>query len=416
MPASPVSLLDSEAAPVATLLHRLNRQLQPLGVEVKGSLKGDRLSLLLEGDSVPPQEITVAVVRRTLTIVPLSVARSVKVYGRSVGEAPSWQEGWKFDHLSGAKSQPQLCSSLPMAGTAFSLIQVKAQPDSADTRIDRQAVVGILAVSTVISCLFVAGSPVSQSIKSSGLSFSVNSPVSHSSASPIATAPLMQTAPFPSGFRIAINKATLAANQTQTAGDRGDWRQVADLWQESITLLETVATTDKNYAIAQRKIPEYQRNFVYAQQRLQQLPDAASLGMTTQTIQAAFQQSGFHFETATPIEGQARVTGRSPNGFAMLELLGASNNLTKVTIVVGLPPDDAVNEALSITYLLGLLQTIFPQWQQSSNWLSHGIKQLSLSDPNSPDSGNLITVRDNKRIKLSAIGELGTIVLAIEPE
>jgi hypothetical protein len=413
---------------VAHLLHRLNRQLQPIEVVVKGSLKGDRLQLLLEAADVPSQEITVAVVRRTLTMVQLPMARSVNVYGRSVGEAPSWHEGWLLDNLLETASQLQLLPGVTPLNSTQNPAKVSStiQPDdrlgsAVMHTFDRKFVVGTCTISALAAFLFTVGYPMTQAIKLSGLPAST-SPVSSPSpsASPIAPPRSTQTvnAQPLSGFRHAINKATQAANYTQTAHDRQDWRQVADLWQESIGLLQTVATTDKHYAIAQHKIPEYQRNFVYAQQRLQQLPNAAKLGMTQQSIQAVFQQTtfGFQFENATPLNYQPRVTGRSPNGFALLELLGTSDNLAKVTIVVGLPPDDAVANALSVTYLLGLLQAVFPQWQQSSEWLSHGIEQLSVGDQNHPDSGNFITVRDNKRIKLSAIGELGTMVLAIEPE
>ncbi|MEO0540875.1 MAG: hypothetical protein AAFZ80_08420 [Cyanobacteria bacterium P01_A01_bin.105] len=64
----------------------------------------------------------------------------------------------------------------------------------------------------------------------------------------------------------AFNLAMEAATLTQTAATNDDWSLVADLWLQSITLLEVVPEGDPNYAMAQTKAAEYRGNLDYAEQ------------------------------------------------------------------------------------------------------------------------------------------------------
>jgi len=70
-------------------------------------------------------------------------------------------------------------------------------------------------------------------------------------------------------FQNAINLATQASEQTQTATTKEEWRTVANNWQSSIDLLGAVPNSDSNYATAQTKITEYSKNLAYAQQNAQ---------------------------------------------------------------------------------------------------------------------------------------------------
>lgn len=206
--------------------------------------------------------------------------------------------------------------------------------------------------------------------------------------------------------------ATAASERTQTAKNREDWQQVSNLWREAIDRLESITPLDQRYIVAQRKITEYQRNFVYAQQQFQAIPNPMGLGVTRQSIQSAFESGkrGFRFRNSTAIEGQPRVMGQSASGLAMLELIGPAADLTKVTIVVGLPEDDTGTSALNRIYMLKLLQQLIPEWNGAADWLTQSTTQLADGQEN-----DLITIRDHKRVKLSAIGGVSTLVLVIEP-
>ncbi|MBW4675295.1 MAG: hypothetical protein KME52_15125 [Desmonostoc geniculatum HA4340-LM1] len=66
-------------------------------------------------------------------------------------------------------------------------------------------------------------------------------------------------------FREAVNKAINAANLTQSAKSPDEWKTVVSEWQGAIALMKNVPFSSPNYAIAQQKIIEYQKNLTYAQ-------------------------------------------------------------------------------------------------------------------------------------------------------
>jgi hypothetical protein len=65
-------------------------------------------------------------------------------------------------------------------------------------------------------------------------------------------------------FREAVSKAINAANLTQSAKSPGEWKIVVTQWQTAIALMKSVPSSSPNYAIAQQKIIEYQKNLNYA--------------------------------------------------------------------------------------------------------------------------------------------------------
>jgi hypothetical protein len=66
--------------------------------------------------------------------------------------------------------------------------------------------------------------------------------------------------PQPDAFREAVNKATIAAQLTQSAKSKQDWNLVAGQWGEAIALMEAVPASSPNYALDQKKAGEYQSN------------------------------------------------------------------------------------------------------------------------------------------------------------
>ncbi|MGD1941317.1 MAG: hypothetical protein ACFB0G_08380 [Leptolyngbyaceae cyanobacterium] len=66
-------------------------------------------------------------------------------------------------------------------------------------------------------------------------------------------------------FRQAFNQAMSAAELTQTADFKEDWSQVAILWQQAISSMQSVSPSHPNYDVAQQKLVEYDRNLKYAQ-------------------------------------------------------------------------------------------------------------------------------------------------------
>ncbi|WP_341524583.1 retropepsin-like aspartic protease [Nostoc sp. UHCC 0302] len=69
----------------------------------------------------------------------------------------------------------------------------------------------------------------------------------------------------PSFFELALDKAASAVTISQSAQSREDWDLVASQFQEAIALMQNVRRQSPNFAIAQTKIREYQRQIKYAQ-------------------------------------------------------------------------------------------------------------------------------------------------------
>ncbi|MBD2387569.1 hypothetical protein [Cylindrospermum sp. FACHB-282] len=66
-------------------------------------------------------------------------------------------------------------------------------------------------------------------------------------------------------FREAVNQAIIAANLTQSAKSKTEWNNIVNGWKRAIELMKNVPASSSNYALAQQKILEYQRNLSYAE-------------------------------------------------------------------------------------------------------------------------------------------------------
>lgn len=103
------------------------------------------------------------------------------------------------------------------------------------------------------------------------------SPVDESPASPTApaspAAPTAPASPAADPFREAVNRATNAANLTQTARTRQEWQAVANQWREAIALMQAVPADSPNYGVAQDRAVAYQKNLAYAEQAAASRPE-----------------------------------------------------------------------------------------------------------------------------------------------
>ena len=68
-------------------------------------------------------------------------------------------------------------------------------------------------------------------------------------------------------YNKALNQANSAANLAQKAKSETEWKAVASEWNKAIATLKSVPKNDANYALAQQKIAEYQKNLNEAQKK-----------------------------------------------------------------------------------------------------------------------------------------------------
>ncbi|NEQ24461.1 MAG: hypothetical protein F6K28_36205 [Microcoleus sp. SIO2G3] len=110
--------------------------------------------------------------------------------------------------------------------------------------------------------------------------------------------------PQPESFQEALDAGMGAAVIAQSAESQDDWDLVINRWQSAIKLLKTVSKPSPNYATAQKKITEYQRNLAYAQQQKNN-PSKPTLTASSSPV------------VAPPQQASSRQTKPSPSAIAV---------------------------------------------------------------------------------------------------
>ncbi|WP_008317025.1 TIGR02281 family clan AA aspartic protease [Leptolyngbya sp. PCC 6406] len=103
-------------------------------------------------------------------------------------------------------------------------------------------------------------------------------------STPVVTAaatPEPAAAPQQDFFREGVNRAQSAVSIGQSAQSPEDWQLAASRWQQAITYMQQVPSSDENHGTAQQKVQEYQQNLTLAQRRAQGEVPASGGGTTT---------------------------------------------------------------------------------------------------------------------------------------
>jgi hypothetical protein len=75
----------------------INQSLKPKSITAKVGLKDDCLQVLLESAQIPNQQAMVSFIRNGLTRLEVESIRTVKVYGRKLGEElPAWNQSFEM--------------------------------------------------------------------------------------------------------------------------------------------------------------------------------------------------------------------------------------------------------------------------------------------------------------------------------
>jgi hypothetical protein len=106
--------------------------------------------------------------------------------------------------------------------------------------------------------------------------------------------------PQPDRFQDALDTAMSAATITQSAQSRDDWNLVVNRWETAINLLKAVPKSSPNYANAQKKIAEYQRNLTYAQKQANSTSKPTKAAITLPRVVAATKSSSPSIPAAEP--------------------------------------------------------------------------------------------------------------------
>ena len=103
------------------------------------------------------------------------------------------------------------------------------------------------------------------------------------------------------------------------------------------------------------------------------------------------------------------MLGQSPDGLAILDLIGPQSNLTNVAMMVFVPSDAPDVIVKNSAYLLGLLNNTLPDWSDGTDWMTD-------NTPVAQRRGEVQTSYGNAVVTLSVIPELGMLTLSINAE
>ncbi len=265
----------------------LNQSLEPLGITAKAVIKQDCLHILLESDEVPEKQELVGLVSEEIFSQSIEGIPKMLVYGRREGiKQPDWSE--EVDLLAAPPPDEEEFPEEEEKEDDEGPLDDYDEPTDMEEELSEDDSPGEeskpKSVDKIKKLLPIAAIILVVSLLGSGVWWFLNrnlapqqpqvkEPAPKPSTVPAQQLPqpANQTSPGTGGvdpaqgWRLAINKATSAAELTQTAQTKADWETVASQWTEAIKLLKIVPSDHPEYNRAQQKIVEYQRNLEYAQ-------------------------------------------------------------------------------------------------------------------------------------------------------
>jgi hypothetical protein len=139
------------------------------------------------------------------------------------------------------------------------------------------------------------------------------------------------------------------------------------------------------------------------------------LGVSRAIMQSVFARQAFTFRFEAPHErhGVPRVTGSVPGKLITLNLVGPPEDLTEVTLIVGVPRTEplalpAAPEVLAenARYLRAVLQQAMPDWKDGVKWLDTQLQR-------SAERLEVGLRKERREIVLLAVNHLSMVLLSI---
>jgi hypothetical protein len=141
----------------------------------------------------------------------------------------------------------------------------------------------------------------------------------------------------------------------------------------------------------------------------------AGLAVSQAALQTFFAHPEFGFIFGAPHEsrGVPSLTGTVPGKLMALVLVGPPEDLTEVTLMVGVPssnplapPSDATAVAENARYLRAVLQRAMPDWQEGMAWLTTQLQRPS-------ERHQVGLRRGHREVVLLAVNHWSMVLLSI---
>lgn len=346
----------------------MNKSFGSQGVVVRVDKSDSTLKITLKSpsDSGPDQKLAERVKAGLGKVKPKGFAGAV-IEGRTIkSDKLVWSTQWGVIH---AASKPKPVASSPPKAT------VSVGGKSSKEAFKKKVVVALLGIIAGLVG-YIAWAMYGQAFKAALTPLSSPEPVevAESKAESRSEPPVETTPPPDYSYKDAIDQALDAVDKSQTASTSAEWRNAAAAWDEATVLMKRVPESNENYAEAQGKISEYQRNLEYAQsQAIATLP---TIGASKAAVQAVFSQPDvdFSFENSPLTDGTPRLLGTAPGNLAMIELYGLEDKLTKAVMMTFI--GRGISPELMAAYNVAFLTEVAPGYDWDSE-IADSVDDLS---------------------------------------
>ena len=118
----------------------------------------------------------------------------------------------------------------------------------------------------------------------------------------------------------------------------------------------------------------------------------------------------FLMEKSTPVRGQERYMGQTPDSLAILEIIGNKNNISQATIMIGIPNDVPDKLVRNTIFAIRFLENTVPEWTNSNEWITANAKRVA----DIPGVSDAKVVKGNKLITMTFLKPLGMLTLTVK--
>lgn len=137
---------------------------------------------------------------------------------------------------------------------------------------------------------------------------------------------------------------------------------------------------------------------------------SSGIGLSRSDFTTVFSlpEVGFTFEESSEVDGQPRLIGTAQFETAFMELIGPPDDLTQVSVMVGVS-DDEDEYMLNLMHMVGFLGIAMPDWAEGNDWLIANNVVTTLED-------KVTTTVNNKIVTFEYFSELDLLLLMVEAE
>ncbi|GAK50701.1 hypothetical protein U14_01934 [Candidatus Moduliflexus flocculans] len=208
---------------------------------------------------------------------------------------------------------------------------------------------------------------------------------------------------------VASRDNTVANLNTQVAtlkADREGLDGEYDVFAKDIAALKSKVTDCQN------RLALYQddRPITTGQQPKIEKPRGLGVSYKQATQKLA---ASFAIKQSTPVNGQPRYMGMSHNQLATIEIIGDQQNISKASLLLGVPNDDSQALQQNALFALQFVQNVVPEWgwPENEKWIAESIQNLS-----GEEQGERSITKAGKVVKMSWLSSIAVFSLSISRE